>query len=284
MKHKRNHKLGDFVRAAHIRKTFSKGDITFCSYKLYTINEIIHDTIPSYRNNYLPERYNKNLSREWSLSFEENDRIMKKLKLFQLKQLLNGTNRKPNFWKVYQTVYTMFEKKFYTWWIQWSYIACGCNAIKRKRNIPKVNVQTIKFINPLKISEKRIKNMDTHSFVLSVNRINPKDLQNLIDLCDSSNHEKKVMNFSAIKRRFGRPNIDTPKNNWIEESFKCIDRNTNKLKSISKSQIKFCKTDEYYNCLFGGNFQKECDNYVICSINPEIYLQKVTKVSLSAFD
>ena len=54
-------KLGQIVRTADIKRVFSKGDSTNYSYKLYTITEIIHDTIPSYRINYLPERYNENL-------------------------------------------------------------------------------------------------------------------------------------------------------------------------------------------------------------------------------
>ena len=54
-------KLGQLVRRADIKKVFSKGDSTNYSYKLYTITEVIHGTIPSYRINYLPERYNENL-------------------------------------------------------------------------------------------------------------------------------------------------------------------------------------------------------------------------------
>ena len=52
-------KLGRLVRTADIKRFFSKGDSTNYSYKLYTITEIIHDTIASYRLNYLPERYNE---------------------------------------------------------------------------------------------------------------------------------------------------------------------------------------------------------------------------------
>ena len=48
--------LGQFVRTADIKKVFSKGDKTNGSYKLYTITEVIHNTIPSYRINYLRER------------------------------------------------------------------------------------------------------------------------------------------------------------------------------------------------------------------------------------
>ena len=50
------YKLGQLVRTADIKKVFSKGDSTNYSYKLYTITEVIHDTIPSYRIDYLPER------------------------------------------------------------------------------------------------------------------------------------------------------------------------------------------------------------------------------------
>ena len=42
-------KLGQLVRTADFKRVFSKGDSTNWSYKLYTINEVIHNTIPSYR-------------------------------------------------------------------------------------------------------------------------------------------------------------------------------------------------------------------------------------------
>ena len=76
-------KLGDLIRTADIKKVFSRGDSTSWSYKLYTITEVIHDIIPSYRINYLPERYNENLLLPTKLSLEENNEIMKKLNLIQ---------------------------------------------------------------------------------------------------------------------------------------------------------------------------------------------------------
>ena len=76
-------KLGQLVRTADIKRVFSKGDSTNWSYKLYTITEIIHDTIPSYRIDYLPERYNENLLLSTKLSLEENNEVMKKLNLIQ---------------------------------------------------------------------------------------------------------------------------------------------------------------------------------------------------------
>ena len=76
-------KLGQLVRTADIKRVFSKGDSTNYSYKLYTITEVIHDTIPSYRIDYLPERYNQNLLLPSKLTLDENNQIMKKLNLIQ---------------------------------------------------------------------------------------------------------------------------------------------------------------------------------------------------------
>ena len=77
------YKLGQLVRTADIKKVFSKGDSTNYSYKLYTITEVIHDTIPSYRIDYLPERYNENLLLPTKLTLEQNNQVMKNLNLIQ---------------------------------------------------------------------------------------------------------------------------------------------------------------------------------------------------------
>ena len=71
--------LGDLVRTADIKRVFSKGDSNNWSYKLYTITEVIYDTIASYRINYLPERYNENLLLPTKLTLEQNNQVMKKL-------------------------------------------------------------------------------------------------------------------------------------------------------------------------------------------------------------
>ena len=76
-------KLGQLVRTADIKKVFSKGDSTSWSYKLYTRTEIIHDTIPSYKIKFLPERYNEILVLPTKLTLEQNNQVMKKLNLFQ---------------------------------------------------------------------------------------------------------------------------------------------------------------------------------------------------------
>ena len=94
------------------------------------------------------------------------------------------------------------------------------------------------------------------------------------------------MNYLVTKTKkvIGKFKTETPMNVFTDEfvrlrsktySFKCKnnDENKNKINGISKSQSKHIKFEEYYNCLFGGHYQKECDNYIIRSINHEMVLQ-----------
>ena len=85
----------------------------------------------------------------------------------------------------------------------------------------------------------------------------------------------------------GKFKIETPKNIWIDEficlrskmyAFKWGHDSKNKLKDISRSQSKHIKFEVYYNCLIGGEYQRECNNYVIRSINHEMVLQEVKKI------
>ena len=73
--------INDLVRTADLKKTFSKSDTTNWSYKLNKITEIIIDTIPSYRLDNLPERYNESLLKKTELTLKENNSVMKKLKI-----------------------------------------------------------------------------------------------------------------------------------------------------------------------------------------------------------
>ena len=73
--------INDLVRTADLKKTFSKGDMTNWSYKLYKITEIINDTIPSYRVDNLKERYNESLLKKTELTMKENKDVMKKLNI-----------------------------------------------------------------------------------------------------------------------------------------------------------------------------------------------------------
>ena len=137
--------------------------------------------------------------------------------------------------------------------------------------------------------------MDCDSFVLSIETENIiNDLKNLEDLFDFSNLDKNHELFSNKNTKFvGKFKIETPKNIWIDEfvalrskcyAFKCGDTSKKILKGISKSQSKNIKFEEYKKCLDGEDYQQECDNYIIKSINHEMILQKVKKSTLSVFD
>ena len=78
---KLKYEIGDLVRTADLKKTFSKGDTTNWSYNLYKITEIINDTIPSYHIDNLTERYNESLLKKTDLTMKENKDVMKKLKI-----------------------------------------------------------------------------------------------------------------------------------------------------------------------------------------------------------
>ena len=139
--------------------------------------------------------------------------------------------------------------------------------------------------------------IDTDGMFLSIKTKDIiKGLKNLEDIVDFSNLDKNHELYNEINKKvIGKFKIETPKNIWIEEvvcfrskaySFKCKnnDENKNKIKGISKSQSKHIKFEEYYNCLFGKDYQKECNNYIIRSINHEMVLQEVKKSTLSLFD
>ena len=65
---------------------------------------------------------------------------------------------------------------------------------------------------------------------------------------------------------------------------KCADDSKNKIKGVSESQSNYIKFEEYKKCLDGEEYQRECNVYIIRSINHEIYLQEMRKTTLSIFD
>ena len=73
--------INDLVRTADLRKTFSKGDTTNWSYKLYKITEMIIDILPAYKIDNLKERYNESLLKKTELSMKENNGVMEKLNI-----------------------------------------------------------------------------------------------------------------------------------------------------------------------------------------------------------
>ena len=76
---KPKYEIGDLVRTADLKKTFSKGDTTNWSYKIYKITEIIKDTIPSYHIDNLPERCNESFLKKTEFTLKGNKDVMKKL-------------------------------------------------------------------------------------------------------------------------------------------------------------------------------------------------------------
>ena len=95
------------------------------------------------------------------------------------------------------------------------------------------------------------------------------------------------------QKKIGKVKIETPKKDIIDEfvclrskmyAFKCGDERKNKIKGVSKSYSKNLKIEEYNKCLDGEEYEKECDNYTLRSINHEMYLQKIKISSLSIFD
>ena len=67
-------------------------------------------------------------------------------------------------------------------------------------------------------------------------------------------------------------------------AFRCGDGSKNKMKGICKSQSKHIKFEEYKICLDEEEYQRECNTYIIRSINHEMHLQEVEKSTSSIFD
>ena len=137
--------------------------------------------------------------------------------------------------------------------------------------------------------------MDTDSFILSVNTKDIfKDLQISEYIFDFGNLDENHEQFSNKNHKvFGKFKIEISENIWIDKFvclrskihlFKCGDDSKNKLKRVSKSQSQHFELEEYYNCLIGGEYQKECEKYIIRSPNHEMYLQEVKKSTLSIVD
>ena len=66
-----NFQINDLVRTGEIKKTFSKGNTTNWSFKLYKFTEIFNNTIPSYHIDNIPERYNEALLKKTELPLKE---------------------------------------------------------------------------------------------------------------------------------------------------------------------------------------------------------------------
>ena len=74
-------KIHDLVRTADSTRTFSNGDTTNWSFKLYEITKINNDTIPSYRKDDLPERRIEALVKKTKITLKQKDGVMKILSI-----------------------------------------------------------------------------------------------------------------------------------------------------------------------------------------------------------
>ena len=91
----------------------------------------------------------------------------------------------------------------------------------------------------------------------------------------------------------GEFKIETPEDVFIAAficlrskmyALKCGTDSKYNYKGFCKSQLKELKFEEYRNCSDGSDYQKECDKFVIRSINHDLYLQKLYKTTLSVSD
>ena len=137
--------------------------------------------------------------------------------------------------------------------------------------------------------------IDTDAFVLSVNTKHIiEDLKNLENIFDFSNLDGNLEIFSnKNKELVGNFELETRKNNWNAEfvclrskmySLKGEGDSNNKLKGSSKSQSKHIKFGEYKKVIDGNEYQEECDNCILKSVNHEMYFQKIKKSTPPLFD
>ena len=92
------------------------------------------------------------------------------------------------------------------------------------------------------------------------------------------------MNYLVIKTKKLLKNlIETPKINWIDKfvclgskmyAFLCGNDSKNKLKGVSKSSSKNISFEEFYNGLFGEEYQQECDKVSFRSLNQKSIFNK----------
>ena len=84
----------------------------------------------------------------------------------------------------------------------------------------------------------------------------------------------------------GKFKIEMPAYIWSNEfvclrskmyAFKCGNDSKNKMKGVSKSQSKIINIQEYKKSLDREEYQRERDNYLIRSLNHEMYLRRVKK-------
>ena len=140
---------------------------------------------------------------------------------------------------------------------------------------------------------------DTDAFIMSLkttNIINDLSiLQNRYQIFDFSNLNKEHQLFSnEYKKIPGYLKIETPKSLYIDKFIclrsKCyayttqLDGYNNKFKGIVKGYKKEISFDQYYKCLHNERYNETCTQFCIRNRDHGMYLQQITKKSLSPFD
>ena len=105
----------------------------------YTRKQVIHDTIPSYRINYLPERYNENLLKSTNLTLEQNNQIMKKLNLIQQYKKQMEVTEDQIIEKHAEQCKHCSQNTSLPYEYEITCISCGFNLIKENTNLLKIN-------------------------------------------------------------------------------------------------------------------------------------------------
>ena len=140
---------------------------------------------------------------------------------------------------------------------------------------------------------------DTDAFILSVKTTDIvydlNKLQEQYKIFDFSNLNKEHRLFSnEFKKIPGYLKIETPKSIYIDE-FVCLrskcyaymaqlDGYEKKFKRIVKGYKKKISFDQYYKCLMNQSYNKTSEQFCIRSHDHNMYLQQITKKSLSPFD
>ena len=140
---------------------------------------------------------------------------------------------------------------------------------------------------------------DTDAFIMSIKTNDiVHDLSKLQDqykMFDFSNLNKEHRLFSnEFKKIPGYLKIETPKSLYIDK-FVCLrskcyayltqlDGFNKKFKGIVKGYKKEISFDQYYKCLKNETYDRTCKQFCIRNHDHGMYLQQITKKSLSPFD
>ena len=140
---------------------------------------------------------------------------------------------------------------------------------------------------------------DTDAFIMSIKTANIiNDLSNLqkqYKMFDFSNLDKNHILYSNVFKKIpGYLKIETPKSIYIDKFIclrsKCyaymtqLDGYENKFKGIVKGYKKEISFDQYYKCLMNQTYNKTCTQFCIRNHDHNMFLQQITKKSLSPFD